>query len=48
MINSLSHISLSSRDLKKVKRFYVDLLKLELPKKELPKKELPKKNIKNK
>jgi len=30
MINSLSHISLSSRDLKKVKRFYVDLLKLKI------------------
>ena len=30
MINSLSHISLSSKDLKKVKRFYVDLLKLKI------------------
>ena len=30
MINSLSHISLSSKDLKKLKDFYVDLLKLKI------------------
>ena len=30
MIESLSHISISSKNLKKVKRFYVDLLKLKI------------------